>query len=324
MASCRAASSSCGLTISGSCPSLPFPSLESSVWKKNSVAACVPSNGSKRRASVCRPVSAIHIVRGSLAPVKAPQTNPLMPGIEDLDTTNMLLRQRIIFLSAQVDDANADFVVSQLLLLDANDPTKKIQFFINSPGGSVIAGMGVYDVMKLCKADVSTVCFGLAASMGAFILAGGTKGKRFSMPNSRIMIHEPSTGYASEHQNLRVQTREILFHKIKLDKLLARFTGKTQEQIAKDTRVDNYMNPWEAREYGIIDAVIDENKPGLIAPTPVPALPRSNSLSSYYAFANRKEKRPALSEDSFLDKIGTKEEVGVLSDRQEIEAASAI
>uniref|UniRef100_A0A803P2H0 ATP-dependent Clp protease proteolytic subunit n=1 Tax=Cannabis sativa TaxID=3483 RepID=A0A803P2H0_CANSA len=152
-----------------------------------------------------------------------------MPRLEELDTTNMLLRQRIIFLGSQVDDVTADFIISQLLFLDAEDSTKDITLFINSPGGSVTAGMGIYDAMKLCKADVSTVCLGLAASMGAFLLASGTKGKRFCMPNSRVMIHQPLGTAGGKASEMGIRIREMVYHKIKLNKIFSRITGSESQ-----------------------------------------------------------------------------------------------
>nr|CAD1823376.1 unnamed protein product [Ananas comosus var. bracteatus] len=204
-----------------------------------------------------------------------------MPRFEELDTTNMLLRQRIVFLASQVDTMTADLIISQLLFLDAEDQEKDIKLFINSPGGSVTAGMGIYDAMKLCKADVSTVCLGLAASMGAFLLASGTKGKRFCMPNARVMIHQPlgtaggkkwlgahSIPYTLFPQTteMGLQIREMMYHRVKMNKILSRITGKSEQQIEVDTDRDNFMNPWEAKEYGLVDAVIDDGKPGLVAP----------------------------------------------------------
>ncbi|KAF8690203.1 hypothetical protein HU200_041328 [Digitaria exilis] len=186
--------------------------------------------------------------------------------LEEVDTTNMLLRQRIIFLSSPVDDTSADLIINQLLLLDAEDQTKDIKLFINSPGGSITAGMGVYDAMKFCKANVSTVCFGLAASMGAFLLAAGTKGKRYCMPNARIMIHQPSGGAGGKVTEMGLQIREMMYEKIKINKILSRITGKSEEQIDDDTKFDYFMSPWEAKDYGIVDSVIDEGKPGLVAP----------------------------------------------------------
>ncbi|OMO55579.1 ClpP [Corchorus capsularis] len=199
-----------------------------------------------------------------------------LPRLEDLDTTNMLLRQRIVFLGSQVDEMTADLIISQLLLLDAEDSKKDIRLFINSPGGSVTAGMGIYDAMKMCKADVSTICFGLAASMGAFILASGSKGKRFCMPNSRVMIHQPLGTAGGRATDMSIRIREMSYHKIKLNKILSRITGKPEEKIEKDTERDNFMNPWEAKEYGLVDGVIDDGKPGLVAPigdaTPPPKI----------------------------------------------------
>ncbi|KAJ7000452.1 ATP-dependent Clp protease proteolytic subunit 3 [Populus alba x Populus x berolinensis] len=174
---------------------------------------------------------------------------PTLPKFEELDTTNMLLRQRIIFLGSQVDDVTADFIISQLLFLDAEDPKKDIKLFINSPGGSVTAGLGIYDAMKLCKADVSTICLGLAASMGAFLLSAGSKGKRFCMPNGRVMIHQPLGTAGGKASEMSIRIREMSYHKIKLNKILSRITGKPLEQVEVDTDRDNFMNAWEAKEY---------------------------------------------------------------------------
>ncbi|XP_027348952.1 ATP-dependent Clp protease proteolytic subunit 3, chloroplastic [Abrus precatorius] len=197
----------------------------------------------------------------------ASTASPWLPSFEELDTTNMLLRQRIIFLGSQVDDMTADFIISQLLFLDAEDSKKDIKLFINSPGGSVTAGMGIYDAMKLCKADVSTICLGLAASMGAFILAAGSKGKRYCMPNSKVMIHQPLGTAGGKATEMSIRIREMSYHKIKINKILSKVTGKPVEQVELDTDRDNFMNPWEAKEYGLVDDVIDDGKPGLVAPT---------------------------------------------------------
>ncbi|XP_062211830.1 ATP-dependent Clp protease proteolytic subunit 3, chloroplastic-like [Phragmites australis] len=186
--------------------------------------------------------------------------------LEELDTTNMLLRQRIVFLGSPVDDTSADLIISQLLLLDAEDQTKDIKLFINSPGGSITAGMGIYDAMKFCKADVSTVCFGLAASMGAFLLCAGTKGKRYCMANARIMIHQPSGGVGGKVTEMGLQIREMMYEKIKINKIMSRITGKPEKQIDEDTKFDHFMSPWEAKDYGILDHIIDEGIPGLVAP----------------------------------------------------------
>ncbi|GAU32772.1 hypothetical protein TSUD_323410 [Trifolium subterraneum] len=290
--------------------------------------------------------------------LSAKTASPWLPKFEELDTTNMLLRQRIVFLGSQVDDMTADFIISQLLFLDADDPKKDIKLFISSPGGSVTAGMGIYDAMKLCKADISTVCFGLAASMGAFLLASGTKGKRYCMPNSKVMIHQPLGGASGRVESgnsllhlscfpnvncsltqtdsitgggcarcctamtfkfnstkklnsfchgqataplgidrnilpgvvlsyfyefiiseFSIRAREMVYQKVKVNKILSRITGKSEEQIDLDTDRDNFMNPWEAKEYGLVDDVIDDGKPGLVAPnadpTPPPKLMRN-------------------------------------------------
>ncbi|CAK9317995.1 unnamed protein product [Citrullus colocynthis] len=226
---------------------------------------------------------------------------PSLPRFEELDTTNMLLRQRIIFLGSQVDDITADFIISQLLFLDAEDPTKDIKLFINSPGGSVTAGMGIYDAMKLCKADVSTVCLGLAASMGAFLLASGSKGKRFCMPNGRVMIHQPLGTAGGKATEMSIRIREMAYHKIKLNKIFSRITGKPLQQIEFDTDRDNFMNPWEAKEYGLIDEVIDDGKPGLVAPiaeaTPPP---KTRVWDLWKVEGSRKAKKNLPSENKIL------------------------
>ncbi|EXB62703.1 ATP-dependent Clp protease proteolytic subunit 3 [Morus notabilis] len=229
-------------------------------------------------------------------------SSPWMPRLEDLDTTNMILRQRIIFLGSQVDDVIADFVISQLLFLDAEDPKKDIKLFINSPGGSVTAGMGIYDAMKLCKADVSTVCLGLAASMGAFLLASGTKGKRFCMPNARVMIHQPLGTSGGKATEMSIRIREMVYHKIKLNKILSRVTGKPLEQVELDTDRDNFMNPWEAKEYGLIDEVIDDGKPGLVAPTADAAPPPKTKVWDMWKVeGSRKAKKNLPSESKILE-----------------------
>ncbi|WOK92509.1 ATP-dependent Clp protease proteolytic subunit 3, chloroplastic [Canna indica] len=189
-----------------------------------------------------------------------------MPRFEELDTANMLLRQRIVFLGSPVDTVTADLIISQLLFLDAEDHEKEIKMFINSPGGSVTAGMGIYDAMKLCKADVSTICLGLAASMGAFLLAAGTKGKRFCMPNAKVMIHQPLGTAGGKTTEMGLQIKEMMYHKVKMIKIMSRITGKPEEKVEFDIDRDNFMNSWEAKEYGLVDAVIDDGKPGLVAP----------------------------------------------------------
>jgi len=190
-------------------------------------------------------------------------TPRFMDGAGPTDPMALLMRQRIVFLGTQVDDFTADAVVSQLLYLDAQDPTKDIKLFINSPGGSVTAGMGIYDAMQMCRCDVSTVCFGLAASMGAFLLAAGAKGKRMSMPNARIMIHQPLGGASGQAVDIEIQAREIMYHKGNLNRLLAYHTGRPVEQVDEDTDRDRYMSPLEAKQYGLIDVVIGGDDAGL-------------------------------------------------------------
>ncbi|XP_031253274.1 ATP-dependent Clp protease proteolytic subunit 3, chloroplastic [Pistacia vera] len=252
---------------------------------------------------------------------------PWLPRFEELDTTNMLLRQRIIFLGSQVDDMTADFVISQLLFLDAEDPKKDIRLFINSPGGSVTAGMGIYDAMKLCKADVSTVCLGLAASMGAFLLASGTKGKRFCMPNGKVMIHQPLGTAGGKATEMSIRIREMSYHKIKLNKILSRVTGKPLEQIEVDTDRDNFMNAWEAKEYGLVDEVIDDGKPGLVAPSgeAIPP-PKTKVWDMWKVEGSKKAKKNFPSEDK-LFQDGYKGDQGSDEDRgteQEKEASAPV
>ncbi|KAG6470798.1 hypothetical protein ZIOFF_071878 [Zingiber officinale] len=224
-----------------------------------------------------------------------------MPSFEQLDTTNMLLRQRIVFLGSQVDTMTADLLISQLLFLDAEDQQKEIKLFINSPGGSVTAGMGIYDAMKLCKADVSTVCLGLAASMGAFLLAAGTKGKRFCMPNAKVMIHQPMGSAGGKATEMALQIREMMYHKIKMVKILSRITGKPEPQLEDDTARDFFMNPWEAKEYGLVDAVIDDGKPGLVAPIGDSAPPPKTLIWDFWTAEEMKKSKQNLpSEEKLL------------------------
>jgi len=229
-----------------------------------------------------------------------PSPQAMMSTSQQLDPGMMLLRQRIIFLGTQVDDLSADAVISQLLLLDAQDPTQDIKLFINSPGGSVTAGMGIYDAMKLVNADVSTICFGLAASMGAFLLAAGTKGKRYCMPNARVMIHQPLGGAGGSAIDGALQVREMMYHKIKLNKILSRATGKPEEQIEADTDRDNFLNAWEAVEYGLVDAVIDGDKEGLVAPMGEAKDPPKSKISPLWTIKEGKEKRKLPGEAAWL------------------------
>ncbi|NDJ19640.1 ATP-dependent Clp endopeptidase proteolytic subunit ClpP [Myxacorys almedinensis] len=177
-------------------------------------------------------------------------------GERAFDIYSRLLRERIIFLGTQVDDTIADSIVAQLLFLEAEDPEKDIQLYINSPGGSVTAGMAIYDTMQQVSCDVVTICFGLAASMGAFLLSGGTQGKRMSLPSSRIMIHQPLGGAQGQAVDIEIQAKEILYHKRKLNELLAQHTGQPLERIEDDTERDFFMSAQEAKDYGLIDQVI--------------------------------------------------------------------
>ncbi len=177
-------------------------------------------------------------------------------GERAFDIYSRLLRERIIFLGTPVDDAVADSIVAQLLFLEAEDPEKDIQIYINSPGGSVTAGMAIYDTMQHISPDIVTICFGLAASMGAFLLSGGTAGKRMSLPSSRIMIHQPLGGAQGQAVDIEIQAKEILYHKRKLNELLASHTGQPLEKIEADTERDFFMSAEEAKNYGLIDQVI--------------------------------------------------------------------
>jgi ATP-dependent Clp protease protease subunit len=177
-------------------------------------------------------------------------------GERAFDIYSRLLRERIIFLGSQIDDTVADSLVAQLLFLEAEDPEKDIQIYINSPGGSVTAGMAIYDTMQQVSCDVVTICFGLAASMGAFLLSGGTPGKRMSLPSSRIMIHQPLGGAQGQAVDIEIQAKEILYHKRKLNELLAQHTGQPLDRIEADTERDFFMSADEAKSYGLIDQVI--------------------------------------------------------------------
>ena len=193
----------------------------------------------------------------SLVPYVIEQTSR---GERSYDIYSRLLKERIIFLGEEVNDVSASVVVAQLLFLEADDPDKDIQLYINSPGGSVTAGLAIYDTMQYIKCDVSTVCIGMAASMGAFLLAGGKKGKRFALPNAEIMIHQPSGGAQGQATEIEIVAEQILKTKEKLNRILAENTGQTYEKIKADTERDNYMTAQEALEYGIIDAVVDKRK----------------------------------------------------------------
>ena len=177
-------------------------------------------------------------------------------GERAFDIYSRLLRERIIFLGTPVDDQIANSIVAQLLYLDSEDPEKDIQLYINSPGGSVYAGLAIYDTMKQIRPDIVTICFGLAASMGAFLLSGGTKGKRMALPSSRIMIHQPLGGAQGQAVDIAIQAQEILYIKKRLNNMLSEHTGKPFDTIAADTERDFFMSSKEAVEYGLIDKVI--------------------------------------------------------------------
>ena len=189
----------------------------------------------------------------SLVPMVVEQSNR---GERSYDIYARLLKDRIIFLGEEVNDVTASLVVAQLLFLAAEDPDKDINLYINSPGGSVTAGMAIYDTMQYIKPDVSTICIGMAASMGAFLLAGGAKGKRYALPNAEVMIHQPSGGARGQATDIRIHAENILRTKAKLNQILAENTGKPVEEVERDTERDNFMSAEEAKAYGLIDAVI--------------------------------------------------------------------
>ena len=191
----------------------------------------------------------------SLVPYVIEQTSR---GERSYDIYSRLLKDRIIFLGEEVTDVSANIVVAQLLFLEAEDPGKDIQLYINSPGGSVTAGMAIYDTMNYIKSDVSTICIGMAASMGAFLLSGGTKGKRFALPNAEIMIHQPSGGSRGMASDMKIVADQILKTKQKLNEILAKNTGKPIDVIERDTDRDNYMTAQEALAYGLIDSIVEK------------------------------------------------------------------
>ena len=193
----------------------------------------------------------------SLVPYVVEQTNK---GERSYDIYSRLLKDRIIFLGEEVNDVTASLVVAQLLFLESEDPNKDISLYINSPGGSVTAGMAIYDTMQYIKCDVSTICIGLAASMGAFLLAGGKKGKRYALPNAEIMIHQPSGGAKGQATEIQIVAENILKIKKKLNTMLSENTGKPYDQVAIDTERDYYMSAEEAKEYGLVDEVISYKK----------------------------------------------------------------
>ena len=192
----------------------------------------------------------------ALVPYVVEQTS--RGGERSYDIYSRLLKERIIFLADEVNDQTASLVVAQLLFLEAQDPDKDIYFYINSPGGSVTAGMAIYDTMNFIKCDVSTICIGMAASMGAFLLSSGTKGKRIALPNSEIMIHQPLGGARGQATDIKIHAELILRTRDNLNRILAKNTGKSVEEIARDTERDNFMTANQALEYGLIDKIFDK------------------------------------------------------------------
>lgn len=197
------------------------------------------------------------IEMNNLVPVVVEQS---ARGERSFDIYSRLLRDRIIFLVGEVNDYTANLVVAQMLFLEAENPDKDIYFYINSPGGSVTAGMSIYDTMNFIKCDVSTLCIGQACSMGAFLLSAGTKGKRFALPNSRVMIHQPLGGFRGQASDIEIHAKNILFMKRQLNEMLAKHTGRSIEEIERDTDRDNFMTSQESVDYGLIDKVLSNRR----------------------------------------------------------------
>nr|WP_133736662.1 ATP-dependent Clp endopeptidase proteolytic subunit ClpP [Halospina denitrificans] len=195
------------------------------------------------------------ITNSGLIPMVIEQT---ARGERSFDIFSRLLKERVIFLVGPVEDHTANLIVAQLLFLESENPDKDIHFYINSPGGAVTAGMAIYDTMEFIKPDVSTLCVGQAASMGALLLGAGAPGKRYCLPNSRVMIHQPLGGFQGQASDIEIHTREILKTKEKLNQILAHHTGQSYERIAQDTDRDNFMDAYEAAEYGLVDSVLDK------------------------------------------------------------------
>lgn len=207
----------------------------------------------------------------------APQTPATAMRGAEADAMGLLFKERIVFLGSSIDDLVADAIISQLLLLDAQDHTRDIRLFINSPGGSLSATMAIFDVVRLVRADVSTIAIGIAASTASLILGGGTKGKRLAMPNARIMIHQPLGGASGQAIDVEIQAREIMHTKNNVIKIVSNFTGRTIEQVEKDIDRDRYLSPIEAVEFGIIDGVIDRDS--IIPLAPVPERVKSSTFN---------------------------------------------
>ena len=195
--------------------------------------------------------------RNALVPTVIEQSSR---GERAFDIFSRLLKDRIIFLSDEVNDVTASLVVAQMLFLEGEDPDKDIQLYINSPGGSITAGMAIYDTMQYIRCDVATICIGMAASMGAFLLAAGTKGKRYALPNSEVMIHQPLGGMQGQATDIKIHADRIIRMKQTLNTILSQRTGKSIEEIARDTERDNFLSAYEAAEYGLVDKVIESAK----------------------------------------------------------------
>ncbi|QTH63874.1 ATP-dependent Clp endopeptidase proteolytic subunit ClpP [Psychrosphaera ytuae] len=193
----------------------------------------------------------------ALVPMVVEQT---AKGERSYDIYSRLLKERVIFLTGQVEDQMANLICAQLLFLESENPDKDIYLYINSPGGSVTAGMSIYDTMNFIKPDISTVCMGQAASMGAFLLSGGAKGKRHCLPNSRVMIHQPLGGFQGQASDIEIHAKEIIAIKEKLNTLMAEHSGQPYEKVAKDTDRDNFLTPEDALEYGLIDSILDRRE----------------------------------------------------------------
>jgi ATP-dependent Clp protease protease subunit len=202
-------------------------------------------------------------IASQLVPIVIEQSNR---GERSFDIYSRLLRDRIIFVTGPIEDHMASLITAQLLFLESENPEKDIALYINSPGGSVSSGLAIYDTMQFIKPDVSTICIGMAASMGAVLLAGGAKGKRFMLPNSRAMIHQPSGGYQGQASDIHIQAQEILKIRGRLDEILARHTGQPVEKIRQDSERDNFMSPTEAVAYGLVDKLLDKRVGGLTTP----------------------------------------------------------
>ena len=196
-----------------------------------------------------------NIYNSALVPMEVEQTSR---GERAFDIYSRLLKERIIFLSGPIDDYISNLVVAQLLFLESENPDKDISIYINSPGGVISSGLAIYDTMQFISPDVSTLCIGQAASMGALLMAGGTKGKRFALPNSRIMIHQPLGGYQGQASDIEIHAKEILYMKAKVNEILAKHTGKSLKKIEQDTDRDNFLNASDAKDYGLIDEILEE------------------------------------------------------------------